>query len=216
MPAGIDRQVVTEKITGPLGVRIRALLALFMVLGIGSVGTFALWSNSASATSGEFRTGVVDLRGSGVKTYAFTGTTPFTLLNMLPGESRAASLRVQNTLSSLPLTYTVSASVPAGSPALANHLRLAVFSGAALSNGTANGLTTGTCSGTQLGSATLSTAASVVVVNTPQPLDPGPGSTQKPSTQDLCLVVSLAATAPVSVQNQTVPAITVLFDATTT
>lgn len=216
MPPTLDSAGFMQKFTGPVGVRVRALLALCMVFGIGAVGTLALWSNSAGATSGEFKTGLLDLRVNTVKAYVFTGSPGFNMANMIPGESRAATLAVQNTLSSLPLTYTVSASTPTGSPALANHLELAVFTGTAVANGTSSGLNTGSCSGIRLGGAPLRSAASVSVVTTPQPLGQGVNPGSIPSAQDLCIVVTLSPAAPISVQNQTVASITLTFDATST
>lgn len=203
------RATLRSHLTGAIGVRLRAILALGMVLGLGAVGTLALWSNSAVATSGTFATGTVDVRVNGVDSYSFTGTNGLTMANMLPGESRAATLKVQNTPSSLPLTYTMAASTPAGSPLLANYIALRVFGSAAPTNAVSNGLNTGSCTGTQLGSATLKAANSVPVITTPQNLAATTG------TQDLCFVATLAAAAPLSVQGQTLASITLDFTGTT-
>nr|WP_281504868.1 SipW-dependent-type signal peptide-containing protein [Williamsia sp. DF01-3] len=211
----IDRTRIQKSLTGSLGVRIRAILALGIVLGLGTVGTMALWSDSAVATSGDFKTGVVDLRVNGVEDYTFTGTT-FSMAGMRPGESRAATLQVQNSLSTLPVTYTAAASTATGSPTLANYLRMTVHPGATPTNGTSNGLATGSCPGTQLGSAVLRTGISVPIVTTPQPLGAAGGTPDKPSSQSLCVIVALVSEAPLSVQNQTQPAITMTFSATST
>lgn len=202
-----------KKFVGPLGTRVRAILALGIVLGLGAVGTLALWSNSAVTTSGDFRTGVVDLQVKGVKDYVFSATTtPFTMTNMLPGESRAATLQVQNTLSTIPVTYTMAARTSAGSPTLANYLRMTVSGSASPTNTTSGGLATGSCGGTQIGSATLSSTSSVPVITAPRPLA---AATATDSVQDLCIVVSLAANTPLSEQSRIVSAIILTFSATT-
>ena len=203
------RRSLRSHLTGAAGVRVRALLALGMVLGLGAVGTLALWSNSAVATTGTFATGTLDIRVNGVDSYSFTGTSGLTMDNMLPGESRAATLQVQNTLSSLPLSYTMAASTPAGSPLLANYIGLKVYGSATPTNAVSNGLNTGSCTGTQLGSATLSAANSVPVITTPQNLAATNG------TQNLCFVATLDATAPLSIQSQTLASITLTFTGTT-
>ncbi|MFJ6098211.1 SipW-dependent-type signal peptide-containing protein [Williamsia muralis] len=211
----IDRTRIQDGLTGSLGVRVRAILALGIVLGLGTVGTMALWSDSAVATSGEFKTGVVEIRVNGAENYIFTGST-FSMAGMRPGESRAATLQVQNSLSTLPVTYTAAASTAIGSPTLANYLRMTVFTGATPTNSTSNGLATGTCAGTQLGTAILRSGASVPVITVPQPLGAAAGTSDKPSSQSLCVIVALVPEAPLSVQNQTQPAITMTFSATST
>ncbi|MFZ2177726.1 MAG: SipW-dependent-type signal peptide-containing protein [Rhodococcus sp. (in: high G+C Gram-positive bacteria)] len=196
-------------ITGAVGVRVRAILALGIVLGLGAVGTLALWSNSAVATSGVFSTGTIDLRVNEVDTYSFTGTSGLTMTNMLPGESRAATLQVQNKLSTLPVTYSMAAGTAAGSPLLADYIQLRVFGSASPTNAASGGLNTGSCSGAQIASAALRAGASVPVITAPQPLVAATG------TQDLCFVAALAANAPLSVQSQTLATITLTFNATT-
>jgi predicted ribosomally synthesized peptide with SipW-like signal peptide len=208
-----DSTRLSEKFFGPMGIRVRAILALGIVLGLGAVGTFALWSNSALATSGDFHTGVVDLQVNGSNNYVFSGAT---MAEMLPGDSRAATLQVQNTLSSLPVSYTMAASTATGSPALTNYLQMTVFASASPTNTSSGGLTTGHCAGTQLGSATLRAANSVPVIIAAQSLTAAAGSTGNPSSQDLCIIVALAANAPLDVQGQTLSAITLTFTATTT
>jgi hypothetical protein len=160
-------------------------------------------------TSGDFHTGVVNLRVNGVTAYAFSAAT---MTNMLPGESKAATLQVQNTLSTLPVTYTMAASTPAGSPTLANYLHMTVSGSASPTNATSGGLATGSCTGTPLGSATLSSTSSVPVITAPQQLA---AASATGSVQDLCIVVALVSNAPLSVQSQTVSAITLTFTATT-
>ncbi len=84
-------------------VRVRALLTLGTILALGTAGTFAAWANSAVAT-GTFSTGTIDLRANDTKSFTFSALS---MTGMLPGESQAASLQVQNTRSTMDVTYTV-------------------------------------------------------------------------------------------------------------
>lgn len=187
-------------------VRVRALLSLGTVLALGTVGTFAAWANSAVAT-GTFSTGTVDLRANDVKSYIFSDLGSS---SMMPGESRAASLQVQNTRSTMDVTYTMDVATPAGSPTLANNLRLRVFSGGTPSNSTVGGLRTGTCTGTQIGQANLIAGGTAPTVVAARPLAATTG------TETLCMIVSLSTSTPLPTQNQSVPALEFTFAARTT
>ncbi|MFC3964958.1 TasA family protein [Nocardia jiangsuensis] len=183
--------------------RVRALLTLGIVFGLGTVGTLAAWSDSATATSGTFSIGSLDLRVDDVDELTFPSLA---LTGMLPGESVAARLTVQNK-GTIPLTYTMTAT-PAGAAALAAHLQVAVYPSGTASQATTNGMRTGTCSGTLLAQATLVPGGPTPLVSTPRPLAGSNG------TEPLCLVVRLLTSAPVSVQNQTVSSVRFAFTAT--
>ncbi|MCZ4080477.1 SipW-dependent-type signal peptide-containing protein [Rhodococcus sp. H36-A4] len=183
----------------------RAFLTLGVVLGLGAVGTMAAWTDNAQATSGTFTTGTVSLLINNANPYSFTGLT---LANMLPGESRAATLQVQNK-GTVPLKYTMAATTPAGSPALTGYLQVTIFPGAAPTNTTTNGMRTGGCAGTQVGQATLTAGGSVDVITALRDLAATSGA------DDLCVITKLSATAPTTVQNQTLSAVTFNFSATT-
>ncbi|TWH15863.1 SipW-dependent-type signal peptide-containing protein [Rhodococcus rhodochrous] len=187
-------------------VRVRALLALGTILALGTVGTFAAWANSAVAT-GTFSTGTVDLRANDTKSFTFSALG---MTGMLPGESQAASLQVQNTRSTMDVTYTVNVTTPAGSPVLANNIQLRVFSGGTPSNATTGGLRTGSCTGTQIGQTTLAAGSAAPIVTSPRPLAASTG------TETLCMVVTLPTTTPLPTQNQSVPALVFTFAAQTT
>ncbi|MGN5237978.1 MULTISPECIES: SipW-dependent-type signal peptide-containing protein [unclassified Rhodococcus (in: high G+C Gram-positive bacteria)] len=188
-------------------VRVRAILSLGMILGLGSVGTFALWANSAVATSGTFSTGIVDLRVGDAKTYT---VNDLALSAMVPGESRAAMMQVQNTRSTMDVTYTMAASTPAGSSALSDHLEIRVFSGGTASNSTANGMRAGTCTGTRIGSATLRAGSPIALITTARPLAAQSG------IETLCVTAGLPPNASMTAQNRTVPTIVFTFNAQTT
>lgn len=86
--------------------RIRALLAIGGVLGLGAVSTLAAWTDDASATA-TFSSGSIDLRlnGDQGKPDAYK-LTALNVADMKPGESTAATLPVQNK-GTLPFSYRV-------------------------------------------------------------------------------------------------------------
>ncbi|MDH3007066.1 MULTISPECIES: SipW-dependent-type signal peptide-containing protein [Gordonia] len=76
--------------------RVRAVLACGIVFGLGTVGTMAAWSATNTTTSGTFTTGSVDLWLNNVNA---TTTAPLALnlgTGVLPGQSRAVMINVQN------------------------------------------------------------------------------------------------------------------------
>lgn len=197
-----------------ISARSRAVLTLGVVLGLGAVGTLAAWSDTATATSGAFSTGSVDIQlnnDQGNPTaYAFATLNMPNLLSspnksiMLPGNSVAATLPVQNK-GSLAFGYTLAAS--ATGVLLAPYLTVAVYTGATASNTAA----TGTCGGTgssQIGTGTtLSTSGSVPLIAISRALGATTGA------ETLCFVVTLSSSAPTTVQSETATA-TFVFTAT--
>ena len=111
--------------------RLRAVLALGLVLAVGVTGTGAYWSDQAQLTSGSFSTGRLDLKvgNPAVDADPPAFTTDFSLSTMAPGSQKEAVLQVSNA-ETLPFTYTVTASATnsgAGSDQLGAALRLSVF-----------------------------------------------------------------------------------------
>ncbi|GAA4482279.1 hypothetical protein GCM10023094_31910 [Rhodococcus olei] len=166
----------------------RAVASLGIVLGLGAIGTLAAWSDSATATSGVFSTGSIDLQLNGNQgnpaAYAFASLTK---TGMLPGSSVAATLPVQNT-GSTPFNYTMAAA--ATSSTLAPYLKVIV------STGTSNGTT---CSGGTViaNGVALVSGGSASLIPTARPLANG-------GSETLCFQVTLDSAAPTTVQNQTV------------
>lgn len=187
-----------------IGIRVRALLCLGGLLGIGAVGTLAAWSDKATATSGTFATGTINLQLDNTKTLALS---TLAALNLLPGESVAAAVTVQNR-GTLPLTYTMAATTPAGTSEVAAHVVVAAHSGGAATNGATNGLRTGSCSGTKIAESALTAGGSAPLVSTPRPVAARTG------TEALCVTVRLTPSAPVSVQNQMLNTVRLVFTAT--
>lgn len=132
------------------GGRVRAALSLGIVLGLGSVGTLAAWTNTATATSGEFRTGVIDLKlgpAPGSDSYAFNA---FSGSGLLPGSTVQAPLEVRNS-GDVPFKYSMTAKAT-GNTDVAEQITLAVFENS-------------NCSGVSTASVTLSTADQSMVTD---------------------------------------------------
>ncbi|MGW6374667.1 SipW-dependent-type signal peptide-containing protein [Rhodococcus sp. NPDC055112] len=160
-----------------------------IVLGLGAIGTLAAWSDTATATSGVFSTGSIDLQLNGEQgnpgAYAFATLTK---TGMMPGNSVAATLPVQNT-GSTAFSYTMSAA--ATSSALAPLLKVTV------STGTSNGTV---CSGGTViaNNVALVSGGNANLITAPRPLAATTGA------ETLCFQVTLDPAATTAAQNQTV------------
>lgn len=154
--------------------RARAVLSLGMVLGLGAVGTLAAWTDSATATTGMFSTSSILLEVDDQHpAHVFTALKRN---SMMPGDSVAASLKVENA-GTLNFTWAVSA-VATGSPALIGKLKVALHQTAA-NNGT-------TCSGP--------------IISAAQPFTPGPTlATGRPlavgTSEQVCVKVTVDPSA---------------------
>lgn len=194
----MSRQFGSRARAALTGSRSRAIASLGIVLGLGAIGTLAAWSDTATATSGVFSTGSIDLQlnGSQGNPDAY-GFATLTKTGMMPGTSVAATLPVQNT-GSTPFNYTMVAN--ATSSTLAPQLKVLV------STGTSNGAV---CSGGTViaNNVALVSGGQVNLIPTARPLANG-------NSETLCFQVTLDANAPTTVQNQTVNA-SFNFNATT-
>lgn len=171
--------------------RVRALLSIGLILGFGAISTMAYWSDTETATGATFTSGVLDMKLNGQNSVDLSST--FTLATMVPGESVAAHVAVQNIApSNVAFTYTATG---LASGALAPYLSFQVFLGGTSSNGTAGGLRTGSCTGTSTGAAQTMTTT-MTVIGTPQQLTVG-------SSQNVCVVATLGASTPSNMQGTT-------------
>ncbi|TFI45842.1 hypothetical protein E4P29_02550 [Rhodococcus sp. 1R11] len=172
-----------------ISARFRALLSLGMVLGLGVVGTMAAWSTSATAGSGEFSTGTVDINLNGNEGLTAVNAYNFTTGSVLPGKSVAQVIAVRNT-GSLALNYGVTVY---GSGTLLPWLTVTAQAGGSVSDGICVG-GTGQASVSSvptnpLTPATLSTAAGQV------------GSAT--GTANYCVQASLSLLTPATFQAAT-------------
>ncbi|RVW00080.1 SipW-dependent-type signal peptide-containing protein [Rhodococcus spongiicola] len=148
------------------GGRPRALASLGIVLGLGAVATSAAWSDTATATSGVFSTGSIDLQIDGQDgnpdAYAFTA---WSKSGLYPGERSSAKLPVQNT-GTTPLSYTITAS--------ASSSDLAPYMVYVLKDGEPNGESGNRCSGNDLGPVTwMEKGGTTDAFDAPRTLAPG-------------------------------------------
>lgn len=89
------------------GRAVRALLSLGMVVSLGATGTYAYWTDTATVEGTTIKAGTIKLR----VTDKVTTATSFTTMNvstMVPGDSTAGVMRVENT-GTAPLRYHVDA-----------------------------------------------------------------------------------------------------------
>ena len=178
--------------------RVRAVLALGAVLGLGMSGTAASWTDAAPITGTTFTSGTIDLQLNGVNSVA---SSTLSMTNMVPGASSAEVFQVKNA-GTAALTYTITGGLggtDAADYATAGSLRLTI-----LLNGTRSGTgSAATCTGgTALASDVALTAnTTTTLVGTAQ----GPlaaGSAVVP----VCFQVMLAAAAPTTLQGKTATA----------
>lgn len=138
---------MTAVMTVLRSVRLRAILALGMVLGLGTVGTLAAWSATTTTTSGTFVTGTVDITVNNAqgKPDPFVLTMPTGTL--LPGGSTAVLVTVRN-VGSLAIDYTTTSAITG---ALGNNVTVAGRAGVgtAVSGSTCAGPTTGVVGSTR-------------------------------------------------------------------
>ncbi|MBT1192141.1 SipW-cognate class signal peptide [Rhodococcoides kroppenstedtii] len=154
-------------------VRLRAVLALGAVLGLGSVGTLAAWSASTTTTSGNFVTGHVDIKVNGSEGAPTPTTISLTPNTLVPGQSRATIVTVSN-VGSIGFDYTTAA---AASGTLGANLAVTVRPGATVA-------ADGTCPGTAVVTGTARRTASG-------------------ASDPLCVQLTLSSTAPTTAQGQT-------------
>jgi predicted ribosomally synthesized peptide with SipW-like signal peptide len=86
--------------------KLRALLGLGVLLGIGATGTFAFWTDDVTITGTSFTAGTIDLKVNNAD--SITGYTSLNLATMVPGNSTAAVLTIKNN-GTAPLKYTATA-----------------------------------------------------------------------------------------------------------
>ncbi|BCN67525.1 hypothetical protein RE943_09980 [Prescottella equi] len=172
------------------GGRVRAALSLGIVLGLGSVGTLAAWSDSATATSNDFKTGKIDLKlgpAPGADSFTFSA---FNGSGLMPGSTVQALLDVRNT-GDAPFKYSMKAKAT-GNVSVAEQITLAVF-------GTSN------CSGTAI--------TSFVVTASDQPMITDKGTIIPNDVDTICVKATTGNSLYKSMQNQS---INVIFSFTAT
>lgn len=176
-------------------ITLRAVLSLGLVLGIGSAGTFAYWTDEAVAQGISFTAGTLDLELQDDADDSVSFTT-LNISNMIPGQSVAGVLKVENA-GNVGFTYAATTSV--SNSTLAGALDLKV------TNGSVSGTSpSATCSGTQLSG--TGTKLNQDLVSTSRSLAAG-------ASENLCMQVSMPSGAASSLQGATTT-VTFTFTAT--
>jgi len=186
--------------------RIRAVLTLGAALGVAAIGTGAYWTDQAKLAPGPISAGTLDLTLDGdlAGPGGTHAETALSLDDMLPGESVAADVRVQND-GTVDLQYMAVATAGGG---LASGLTFQVFPGGHARNGgsAADGDRSGACSGARSFGPALLTDTPETVISPPRRLGVGQSET-------VCIVAELPSAADNALQGASAVA-TVSFDAT--
>ncbi len=144
-------------------------MSIGIVLGLGAVGTLAAWSDTATATSGVFTTGRIDIKvgnpAEDNNPAAFS--TALTNTAIIPGNAVSAPLLVSNS-GTVPFSYTLS--VVASNNGIGTLLNSSVFAAA-------------TCGGTAL--------STVTGLGTSKSFTSFPRSIAVGSTDQLCISVTM-------------------------
>ncbi len=175
--------------------RVRAVLSVGIVLGLGTVGTLAAWSATTTTTSGTFTTGNVDLWLNDVNA---TQTAPLSVplgSALLPGQTAAVRIAVQSR-GNVAATYTTRVR---GSGNAGTAVQLTVVPGGAISGST--------CAGTPAVTDRVLTGTDAAILGTRGPLAAGSGS------EVLCLQFRLPAAAANTTQAAT-GSVVLTFDGT--
>lgn len=187
-----QRKATVPRAVSESSVRLRALLAAGMVLGLGAVGTLAAWTDESTATA-TFTAGTLDLKLKMLPNGTLADSVVMTSLDMTamyPGMSKAAIVQVSNS-GSVPLSYTLTGSAVAGAGGMGGNLGAALQAGVSSGATAENTVTTGQCTGGSAIAGPISLAGQLIT--TPRILAPA-------ATENVCLLVSLPSTADNTLQ----------------
>lgn len=196
----MSRHVADHRIPSPvprlgralLSMKLRAVLTLGLVLGFGASLTGAFWTQSVSVPTTTFTAGKIDLQlnNTATGTYAFT---TLALADVLPGNSVAAMIPVQNKSQFAKLRFTMDARATG---TLGSALSVSLYWGGAASN---SGFT-GTCSGTAVaGASTLTATDQTLITSTLTDARP---AIAPAAAENLCVRVELPVGAAASLAGQ--------------
>jgi len=164
---------------------LRAVLSLGLVLGFGSAGTFAYWTDEAVVSGITFTAGTLDLELQDDADDSVTFTA-LNISNMIPGQSVAGVLKVENA-GNVGFTYTATTSV--SNSTLAGALDVKV------TNGSVSGTSpSATCSGSQLSGTGTKLNQNLVTTSR---------SLAASASENLCIQVSMPSGASSSLQGAT-------------
>lgn len=177
-------------------VRVRAFLALGVLVGLGAVSTTAYWTDQATLTGGTFTAGRLDIKlgNPAVDNNPPQFTTDFAMTNMVPGSIKDAPIRVTNS-GSIPLVFNVTGTATNNGPGadqMGAAIRLSVYPS---SSG-------GACTGTAIVTGVVPTGTVL----------PDQAQLAASATRDLCFRATLPANANTALQGRST-VVTLTFNA---
>lgn len=171
-------------------VRAAGAIAAATVVGVGSLSTYAFWTDAATVSSGTITSGTLNLSVDG-DADATVAWPALTLTDMAPGESVAAELSVEN-VGTTPFTFSVTGTYGAQ---LQPHFQVRVVRAGTAGNVGPAYPRTGSCTGGTETFATASLPNGTEVVPT-SPVIAAGGSTT------VCVVASLPLAAANAARGQ--------------
>lgn len=201
-----DHRSARRPLAGLRSTRVRAALALGAAASVAVTGTMAAWTDTATIGGVTIATGNVNLQvaeGTGAFAENIADSTVLDISGLLPGQSTAGIVKVQNTgTGPLQTTFTSAATSTGGTGGtLHNSLTVKVTADTSVTGtGTAR-----TCAGTAIAGSGTSLNSTVV------PAWSLPGGS---APRTFCVQVTLDAGAPTTVQNASTTA-TLTFNGTT-
>ncbi len=169
----------------------RVALSLCVLLGLGSAGTLAYWTDTATVTTGSLQSGTLDLRidGGAIGPGGTVAKSTLAMTSMVPGESVAVLVAVQNPAGSVGFRYRATAFA---SGTLAAALRWTTVPGATAVTNTTNaaGLRVGSCTGGTPAEG-VSAATIGTTLATATPVVPNRRTVATNAAENVCVLVSL-------------------------
>lgn len=169
---------------------VRILLSGGTVVGVGVMGTLAVWSDSAAVSGTTFSTGTIDLQVNNLDTV--TGYTTMNISTLVPGNSTAGVLTVKNN-GTAPFKYYVDATASNADTKGLGAALVVKVTGDATTTGSSPAVT---CAGTALANTGTAFAANLISSTAPRLLAAG-------ATETLCFQATLPSAASQSLSGAT-------------
>ncbi|WP_370249433.1 TasA family protein [Nocardioides sp.] len=136
-------------------------VAAAAIVGVGSLGTYAYWTDAAAVTSGTLTSGTLDLKVEGQQGTPTAATWPaLAITDLAPGESVAATLTLANA-GTTPFTFSVTGTLTGTAQP---YLQVRVVRAGTAANSGSTYPRTGSCSGGTETYALASLSAGATVV----------------------------------------------------
>jgi len=172
--------------------RVRALLSLGIAVGLGSIGTFAFWTDDVVISGTSFTAGTLDLQVNNADSFA---TTTLGMTALVPGNTSAQVLTLKNN-GTAPLKYTMTGGLSGTDAAAYNTaaaLKLTVTVAGTIS-GSGNSATCSAGTSTLVSAVALTSTTSTALISTRQ------GPIAAAGTVALCFQITFDSAAPTTLQ----------------